>query len=49
MSIGNQIAMFQNNSSSIIFYDVDKYEWSEESTEFTKYLQQFACAKLPWY
>ena len=49
MSIGNKIELFQDNSTLMICYDFDKDEWYEESREVTKYIQHFACAKLPWY
>ena len=49
MSIGNKIVLFQSRSSLVLFYDVIKDEWSEESCEVTKDLENFACAKLPWY
>ena len=49
MSIGNRIVIFQNNSSSVTFYDVDKDEWSEKLCEKTDNLDDFACTKLVWY
>ena len=47
--IGNRVVIFQGNSSSVICYDVNKDEWSEESCEVTKHLQDFALTKLPHY
>ena len=49
ISIGNKIVIFQDNSTLVICYDVDKDEWCEESREVTKCIQHFACAKLPWF
>ena len=46
--IGNKIFAFQDFSSSVISYNVDKDEWSEESCELTNCIQLFSCAKLPW-
>ena len=48
MSIGNRIVILQN-SGTLFCYDVDKDEWSEESCEITKDLEDFSVAKLPWY
>ena len=49
MSIGKKIIIFKNNSSLVIFYDVDEDEWSKESCKGTKNLKDFSCAKLPGY
>ena len=49
VSIGNKILIFQENRSSITYYDVDKDEWSEESCEITKHLENFSLTKLPQY
>ena len=49
VAIGNRIVVFQENQSTILCYDVDKDEWSEESCEVTKYLDDFSCAKLHCY
>ena len=49
MPIGNKILIFQENRSSIICYNVDKDEWSEESCKVTKNLLNFTCAKLPCF
>ena len=45
--IGNKIVLFQKLSSKIICYDVDKDEWSEDSSEVTKGCHDFSCVKLP--
>ena len=49
MSIGNKIVIFQHNGSSVVCYDVDKDEWSEESCEVTKNLEAFTSVKIPPY
>ena len=49
VAIENRIVVFQDESSIVICYDVDKDEWSEESCELTKDLEGFSCAKLPLY
>ena len=49
VSIGKKIMIFQEAMSTVICYDVDKDEWSEESCEVTKDLIDFSCTKLPWY
>ena len=49
MSIGKKIVIFQNNSSLVIYYDVDKNEWFKESCEVTKNLEDFSCVKIPSY
>ena len=49
ISIGNKIFAFQNVTSSILCYDVDKDEWSEESCEVTNNISLFSCVKLPLY
>ena len=48
-SVGNKILIFQENSSSVISYDVNKDEWAEEPCELTKNLEDFSCLKLPLY
>ena len=47
MSIGNKIMTFQENKSSVVCYDVDKDEWSEESCDATKDLNDFSLTKIP--
>ena len=49
LSIGRKIVLFQKRRSSIICFDVDKDEWSEESCEVTKHIRYFYCVKLPCY
>ena len=49
LSIGNKIVILQEKRSSIVCYDVDKDEWSEESCEVTKHLEGFSYVKFPWY
>ena len=49
VSIGSRILIFQEKKSSIVCYNVDKDEWSEESCEVTKYLEDFSCVKIPLY
>ena len=49
VSIGNKILVFQQFSSSVICYNVDKDEWSEESCQVTKDLKDFCCVKCPLY
>ena len=49
IAIGNKILVFQDNKATVLCYDVDKNEWSEEPCEVTKHLQDFSCVKLPWY
>ena len=49
LQINNKIVILQYESSSILFFDVDKNEWSEESCEVTKDIYYFHCVKLPWY
>ena len=49
VSIGNKIVILQNETSSIICYDVNKDEWSQKPCELTKDLEDFSCLKLPLY
>ena len=44
---GNKLAVFGDYSKSILFYDVENEEWSNESWELTKNLRGFCCAKIP--
>ena len=37
--------IFQNDSLSIVYYDVDKDEWSEESCDATKAFSCFSTVK----
>ena len=49
LSVGNKIVIFQEKKSSVICYDINKDEWSEEPCELTKNLESFSCLKLPLY
>ena len=49
ISIGSKIIAFQNTTSLVFCYDVEKEEWSEESCEVTQDLRYFSCVKLPWF
>ena len=43
-----KIYVFQYELSILICFDTDKNEWSEESSEVTKDLHHFSCAKVPF-
>ena len=47
ISIGSKLAVFGDDRNSILFYDVENEEWSDESFEVTKTLRGYCCAKLP--
>ena len=51
ISFGNKLVVFCDQfgkySNSILFYDVDSKEWSEESWNVGKRLTNFSCAKVP--
>ena len=49
VAISNRIVVFQEFSSSIIFYDVDKDEWSKKLIDVKKYLKDCFCVKIPQY
>ena len=49
VQIGNRIIAFQELTSTILCYDYDKDEWSEELCEVTKDLELFSCVKIPSY
>ena len=49
ISIGNKILVYRNNTATILSYDVDKNEWSEESCKVTKHLEYYSRVKLPRY
>ena len=49
VQIGNKIIVFQQNRSSIVCYDVERDEWSEELCELTKDLFDFSFTKFPKY
>ena len=46
IAIGSKILVFQNDTTTVHCYDVDKNEWSEESCEVTRNLGSFSCVKL---
>ena len=46
-SIGNKLATIGNNSSTVLYYDVEKDEWSEETCNLTKNKSFFSCSFLP--
>ena len=48
-SIGSKILIFQDNPGSIVSYDVDTNEWSEEKCEEMEGLIYFSAAKVPWF
>ena len=45
----NKLLVFREKSSSVICYDVDKDEWSEELCEITEDIYAFSLTKLPQY
>ena len=51
VSVGSKLLVFcdefGNYSRSILFYDVDSDEWSEESWKTDKYCYKFSCVKVP--
>ena len=49
LSIGNRIYVFEENRSTVVFYDVDGNSWSEQPCGLTGGLQAFSCANLPCY
>ena len=46
ISIGNKLAVFGHRRKTILFYDVDKNEWTEEPCEVTSHLDGYCCAKI---
>ena len=46
-SIGNKIITIGNNSSTALYYDVEKDEWSEETFNLTKDNFFFSCTLIP--
>ena len=46
-SIGNKLITIGNSSSTALYYDVEKDEWSEETFNFTKYKSVFSCTLIP--
>ena len=49
ISIGSKIFVFQEYNASVLCYNVDTNEWSEESCEVTKNLQKYSCVKFPCF
>ena len=49
MSIRNKMIIFQYNRSSVVCYDVEKDEWSEEICKVTEDLRDFLCVKMAQY
>ena len=47
ISIGSKLELFGDYRNSILFYDVEKDEWSDESCEVTNNLRGYGCAKVP--
>ena len=51
VSIGNELLVFCDRfgkySKSVLFYDVDKDVWLEESWKVEKYFSEFSCVKVP--
>ena len=46
ISIGSKIAVFGDQTDTILFYDVEKEEWSEEPFAVTSKLQGYRCTKV---
>ena len=49
LSIGNRIYVFEENRSTVVFYDVNGNSWSEQPCGLTGGLKVFSCAILPCY
>ena len=49
LPIGKKIVLFKEFGASVIYYDVDKDKWFEDSSKVTEDLEDFSCVKLPWY
>ena len=51
VSIGSKLLVFCDRSGkyskSILFYDVDNNQWTEESWKVKKRLSEFSCVKVP--
>ena len=47
--IGDKIMISENYASYLVYYNVEKDEWSEDFFETTQDLRDFACAKIPCY
>ena len=46
-SIGNKLITIGHTSSTALFYDVEKDEWSEETLNLTNYKHDFSCTLIP--
>ena len=49
VSVEKKIFVFQEDSASVICYDIEKNEWSYEPCEVTKNLKGYSCVKIPSY
>ena len=47
VSTGSSLAVFVNETTSVLFYDVENGEWSKESCEVTRRVEHYCCVKLP--
>ena len=47
ISVGSNLFVFPNEKPSILLYDVQKNEWSDESCELMSHLEGYCCVKLP--
>ena len=45
--IGRKLVVFGERINFILYYDVEKAEWSDEPCEVTSLLQGYCCAKVP--
>ena len=48
-SIGSKLAVFGQLRNSVIFYDVENEQWSDESCDVTKNLKGYCCVKIPQF
>ena len=46
ISIGSKLAVFGNQTYTILFFDVEKEEWCEEPFEVTRKLMGYRCTKV---
>ena len=49
IAIGSKIIVFGSNKNSVLCYDVEKDEWSQEPCDVTKSMSGFSCVKVPWF
>ena len=47
VSISSKIVIFEENTSKIVYYDVDKCKWSEDLCEVTDQIFGFSCIRVP--